>query len=293
MVISFFKYRKIYYTISSFLILLVFILLFSFGLNLGIDLKGGSMLEVEFLENIPETKDIYQKLLTEGFEGIIVQKAGEREFILRFKEMSVKDYKKIIDSLTLFGSLNELQFEMVGPTISNELREKSTMIILLSVFLISFYVMFAFSSLSKIVPIFICSLIVLFTLFHDVMLSLGVASILKIQISIPVIIAFLIIVGYSINNTVVVYDRFRDVMNNFPEKSLNQAIDEAISQTLSRQINTSLTTLFPLITIFFFVDELKEFALILMSGIIFGLYSSIFLALPLLGTFTSIFKKNN
>lgn len=251
------------------------------------------MLEVEFLENIPETKDIYQKLLTEGFEGIIVQKAGEREFILRFKEMSVKDYKKIIDSLTLFGSLNELQFEMVGPTISNELREKSTMIILLSVFLISFYVMFAFSSLSKIVPIFICSLIVLFTLFHDVMLSLGVASILKIQISIPVIIAFLIIVGYSINNTVVVYDRFRDVMNNFPEKSLNQAIDEAISQTLSRQINTSLTTLFPLITIFFFVDELKEFALILMSGIIFGLYSSIFLALPLLGTFTSIFKKNN
>ena len=159
--------------------------------------------------------------------------------------------------------------------------------------MIVFYIAFAFRVFSPTISSLKCAIVVLVCLFHDVILPLGLSSLFKIPISIPVVIALLTIVGYSINNTVVVYDRLREIFQKFPQKPFYQMIDEAISQTLSRQINTSLTTLFPLFSILLFLGkDLKDFSLILILGIVFGLYSSIFLSLTLLGSWQKRLTKS-
>jgi preprotein translocase subunit SecF len=295
MVIPFFKYRRIYYIFSLVLFLTLLVSLFIFKLNFGIEFKGGSILELEFSQKRPDTKSISEKLSQLNLREVMVQPVGEKGVILRMGEIDNRTHQKILESLKSFGELKEVQFESIGPTISKELKEKSVSLVILSIFAIVFYMVFAFRTLSPTVPTIKCATVVLLCLCHDVILPLSLAAILKIQISIPVVIALLTIVGYSINNVVVVYDRFRENFQKFPKKPLSQLIDEAISQTLSRQINTSLTTLFPLFSIFFLVGEdLKDFSLILILGILFGLYSSIFLALTLLGSWqlTGILKKS-
>jgi preprotein translocase subunit SecF len=295
MVIPFFKYRRIYYIFSLVLSLTLLVSLFIFKLNFGIEFKGGSILELEFSQKRPDTKSISEKLSQLNLREVMVQPVGEKGVILRMGEIDNRTHQKILESLKSFGELKEVQFESIGPTISKELKEKSVFLVILSIFAIVLYMVFAFRTLSPTVPTIKCATVVLLCLCHDVILPLSLAAILKIQISIPVVIALLTIVGYSINNVVVVYDRFRENFQKFPKKPLSQLIDEAISQTLSRQINTSLTTLFPLFSIFFLVGEdLKDFSLILILGILFGLYSSIFLALTLLGSWqlTGILKKS-
>jgi preprotein translocase subunit SecF len=295
MVIPFFKYRRIYYIFSLVLFLTLLVSLFIFKLNFGIEFKGGSILELEFSQKRPDTKSISEKLSQLNLREVMVQPVGEKGVILRMGEIDNRTHQKILESLKSFGELKEVQFESIGPTISKELKEKSVSLVILSISAIVLYMVFAFRTLSPTIPTIKCATVVLLCLCHDVILPLSLAAVLKIQISIPVVIALLTIVGYSINNVVVVYDRFRENFQKFPKKPLSQLIDEAISQTLSRQINTSLTTLFPLFSIFFLVGEdLKDFSLILILGILFGLYSSIFLALTLLGSWqlTGILKKS-
>jgi preprotein translocase subunit SecF len=283
MVIPFFKYRKIYYFISFIFFVLIFP--FVFKLEFGIEFSGGSILEIEFLEKRPEIKEISQTLSAFSMGNVVIQNVGEKGLILRMKEVDESEHKKILESLSQFGELKEVQFELVGPMISQELKEKSIFLVTLSVLMIVFYIAFAFRVFSPTISSLKCAIVVLVCLFHDVILPLGLSSFFKIPISIPVVIALLTIVGYSINNTVVVYDRLREIFQKFPQKPFYQMIDEAISQTLSRQINTSLTTLFPLFSILFFLGkDLKDFSLILILGIVFGLYSSIFLSLTLLGS---------
>jgi preprotein translocase subunit SecF len=294
MVIPFFKYRRIYYIFSLVLLLVLLVSLFIFKLNFGIEFKGGSILELEFSQK-PEIKSISEKLSQLNLREAMVQPVGEKGVILRMREIDNQTHQKILESLKSFGELKEVQFELIGPTISKELKEKSILLVILSIFAVVLYMVFAFRTLSPTIPAIKCAAVVLLCLCHDVILPLGLAAILKIQISIPVVIALLTIVGYSINNVVVVYDRFRENFQKFPKKLLSQLIDESISQTLSRQINTSLTTLLPLFSIFFFVGEdLKDFSLILILGILFGLYSSIFLSLTLLGSWqlTGVLKKS-
>jgi preprotein translocase SecF subunit len=295
MVIPFFKYRRIYYIFSLVLFLTLLVSLFIFKLNFGIEFKGGSILELEFSQKRPDSKSISEKLSQLNLREVMVQPVGEKGVILRMGEIDNRTHQKILESLKSFGELKEVQFESIGPTISKELKEKSIFLVILSISAIVLYMVFAFRNLSPTIPTVKCAMVVLLCLCHDVILPLSLAAVLKIQISIPVVIALLTIVGYSINNVVVVYDRFRENFQKFPKKPLPQLIDEAISQTLSRQINTSLTTLFPLLSIFFLVGEdLKDFSLILILGILFGLYSSIFLALTLLGSWqlTGILKKS-
>jgi preprotein translocase subunit SecF len=292
MVIPFFKYRKFYYLLSSLLILFIFFSFFIFKLNFGIEFKGGSILELEFSEKRPETKLISEKLAPLNLGDAMVQPAGEKGVILRMREIDKETHQKILENLKSLGELKEIQFESIGPTISKELKEKSIFLVILSILVIVLYIALAFRNLSPSVPTLKCGIIVLLCLCHDVILPLGLGNILGVQVSIPVVIALLTIVGYSINNVVVVYDRFREIFQKFPKKPIPQAIDEAISQTLTRQINTSLTTLFPLFSIFLFLGEdLKYFSLTLILGILIGTYSSIFLALPILGSWQKSYKE--
>jgi preprotein translocase subunit SecF len=296
MVIPFFKYRKIYYFFSFLLISFALFSIFFFKLNLGVEIKGGSILEVEYLGKRPKIEEIKQKIAFLNLPNFIVQSSGDRGIILKAGEIDERKHQEILEVLKSFGELKEIQFESIGPAISKELREKSILIVLFSVFIIIIYLVLAFKKISLFISPLKYTFAIIFCLLHDLILPLGILSFfgkyLKFQITIPVIIAFLTIVGYSINNVVVVYDRFREIISKFPKKPLSQLIDEAISQTLTRQINTSLTTLFPLFSILFFVGgDLKFFSLALILGILFGTYSSIFLALPLLGSWQKL--KNN
>jgi preprotein translocase subunit SecF len=296
MVIPFFKYRKFYYVFSSILLFSAILSLLVLKLNFGIEFKGGSILELEYLEKRPEVKEIERKLSALNLGETMIQPTGDKGVILRTKEVNEETHQKILENLRSLGELKEVQFESIGPTISKELKEKSILIVTFSIFVIVLYIAFAFKNLSPIVPVWKCGVVVLFCLFHDVVLPLGFLALLGkflgVQFSIPVVIALLTIVGYSINNVVVVYDRFRETLQKSPTKPLSQAIDQSISQTLTRQINTSLTTLFPLFSIFFLVGEdLKYFSLTLILGILFGTYSSIFLALIILGNWQTISKR--
>ena len=295
--IPFVKYRKICFIFSGILIAGSLVCLIVFGLKLGIDFTGGSILELEFKTARPANQEIRESLKEFNLGEIYIQPADEKGLILRMKDISEDVHQQIIQKLKgptsggYPGELEEKRFESIGPVIGQELKEKAKLLIVISLLSIVFYIAIAFRRVQKPLSSWQYGIASLFILSHDILIPLGVFALLgkfyQVQLTIPIICAFLTIVGYAINNVVVVYDRlrenllrgvFRDFVLGFEE-----ATNKAINQTLTRQLNTSLTTLFPLIAIFFLGGEtLKYFALTLILGITAGTYSSIFLAIPIL-----------
>jgi preprotein translocase subunit SecF len=289
--INFLKYRKIYFIFSGILILGSLISLVIFGLKLGIDFTGGSILELEFKEARPSNQEIRDKLANTDLGEVVLQPTGEKGLMIKMKDISEDTHQQIIQKLKEKWKLEEKQFESIGPTVGQELKQKTKIVIILALLAMFFYIAIAFNRIPRPMRSWQCGAVTLFILFFDVLLPLAIFSLLGkfsgVQLTIPVAIAFLTVVGYAINNVVVVFDRIRENLFKTPPRGLDLRFEEitnlAINQTLSRQINTSLTTLFPLIFIFFLGGEtLKYFALALILGIITGLYSSIFLAGPIL-----------
>jgi len=282
--INFVQYRKIYFLFSGIIILAgIFSLLF-FGLKLGIDFTGGSILEIEYVNNRPSNQEIREKLKDFNLGDFSIQPTGEKGVILRMKDINQETHQKIIEKL---GEIKELRFESIGPTIGKELKEKTKVVIIFSLLAILLYIIFAFSRVSRPIKSWQYGIVSILILSHDLLMPLFVFSLLGkyygVQVTIPVIVALLTVVGYAINNVVVVFDRIREIILKTRLESFEQIVNLAINQTLSRQLNTSLTTLFPLLFIYFFGGEtLKYFSLALIVGIIAGLYSSIFLAGPIL-----------
>jgi len=287
--IPFIKHRKIFYLISVTVVGLSVVSLFVFGLKLGIDFTGGSSLEVEYEGERPSIQLIQEKLQELDSGKVVVQPVGEKGVILKTKSTSKDTYSEITEKLEELGKLNKesSQFEKIGPVIGRELKQKTKVVAILSLLAIVFYIAFAFRRVSRPINSFAYGLTSLIALSHDVLIPLGVFSVLGklygIQITIPVITALLTVLGYSINNSVVVFDRVRENLLKFREQSFAFIINKSLNETLTRSINTSLTTLFVLLAIFFFGGEtLKYFALALILGISCGTYSSIFLVTPLL-----------
>jgi preprotein translocase subunit SecF len=287
MSIKFLKYSKVYFIFSGILILASAISLFYFGLKPGIDFTGGSILEVEYGETRPSNQEIRDALAGLDLGEFSVQPTDEKGLILRMKEIQEEMHQEVITRLREIGSLEELRFESIGPVIGRELREKTGMVIILSLAAILLYIAAAFRKLSFPAKSWQYGLASLVALLHDALIPLGVFSLLgrfyEIQITIPVVVALLTVLGYSINNTVVVFDRIRENILRKVGKDYQETVDASLNQTLARSINTSLTTLFVLLAIFFFGGEtLKYFSLMLILGIVAGTYSSLFLASPLL-----------
>lgn len=288
MSIQFIKFRKIFYAFSIIAIILSIASIFIFGLELGIDFTGGSMLEVEFEGERPSIQIIQEKI-SEIDSEIIVQPVEEKGVILKTKSTSEETYTKAIEKLEELGALKQdaSQFETIGPVIGNELKNKTKIVVILSLMAIVFYIAFSFRRISKPVNSFAYGFTSLIALCHDVLIPLGIFAFLGkfygVQITIPVITAFLTVLGYSINNSVVVFDRARENLLRSRETSFGFIINKSLNETLTRSINTSLTTLFVLFAIFFSGGEtLKYFSLALILGISFGTYSSMFLVTPLL-----------
>jgi len=296
MSIRFLKYSKIYFIFSVILILASIVSLIVFGLKPGIDFTGGSILEVEYKGERHSNQQIKELLANFNLGEFSVQPTDEKGVILRMKEIPEEIHQEIIEKLEENNDLTELRFESIGPVIGRELREKTAVVILLSLAAILLYIAVAFRKLSFPAKSWQYGLASLIALFHDTLIPLGIFSILgrfyEIQITIPVIVALLTVLGYSINNTVVVFDRIRENSLKRVGKNYEETVNISMNQTLTRSLSTSLTTLFVLLAIFFFGGEtLKYFSLMLILGITAGTYSSFFLASPLLVAWLKLTKK--
>lgn len=285
--IRFIKYRKIYFIFSGILIIASIMALVVFGLKPGIDFIGGSILEIEYQEERPGNQEMREKLADFDLGTIYVQPTEERGIILKMKDISEETHQQVLEKLQENGDLvEERRFETIGPMIGQELKNKTKIVIVVALLSMILYIALAFRRIQKPLRSWVYGFASAVALFHDILIPLAAFAVLgrfyNIEITIPIITALLAVLGYSINNTVVVFDRIRENLLKRGE-TFEQTVDISLNQTLTRQINTSLTTLFVCAAIFFFGGvTLKYFALALILGIIAGTYSSIFLAGPLL-----------
>jgi preprotein translocase subunit SecF len=286
MQIPFLKYKKIYFIFSATLILVSLVCLIIFGLKPGIDFTGGSILEIEYKTERPSNQEIKETLSDLDLGEVLIQPTEERGAILKMKDISEDTHQEVMQKLRENKELEERRFESIGPIIGQELKQKTKTVIILSLLTIILYIAWAFRKISRPLPSWQYGVASLLALFHDVLIPIGILSVLGkfygVQITIPIITALLAVLGYSINNTVVVFDRIRENLLK-QAGTYQEIVNNSLNQTLTRSINTSLTTLFVLVAIFFLGGAtLKYFALVLISGIIAGTYSSLFLASPIL-----------
>ncbi len=257
------------------------------GLKAGIEYTGGSLLEVEYSRDVPGIAGLSDRLKQFELGDAEIKSAGEKSMIFRFKDVNEETHQKVLAELKKDDvNLTEKAFESIGPIIGQELKTKSIWALIVALVLICLYISFVFRKVSHPVASWKYGIVALITLFHDVPFVLGLFAILGkfggIEITSTFIPAILTVIGFSVHDTIVVFDRIRENLQK-TRGSFDDIVNASINQTIVRSLNTSLTVLLVLAAIFFFGGEsLKYFALALIAGIGIGTYSSIFIASPLL-----------
>lgn len=287
---NFIKYRKVYYVFSGILIAASIFFLFKYQLNFGIDFNGGSILEAEFGDKRPSNQEIEQKLADLDLGLSSIQPAGDKGVIIRMKAVSEDVHQKVLERLRgeEAVSLEEKSFESIGPVIGQELKAKTKIFAVLVLLAIVFFVAIAFRKASRPVSSWKYGVIAsLVAFFHDILIPLGVFSFLgkfyNVPVTIPIVVGLLTILGYSVHDTIVVFDRIRENLFRSRGQSFGEVVNQSLNQTFVRSVNTSLTTLLALLAVFFLGGEtLRYFSLVLILGILTGTYSSIFIASPIL-----------
>lgn len=286
--IQFLKYKGIYYIFSGALTVASLVIIFIFGLRFGLDFLGGSLLEVEF-ETRPENSVIQEKLKDLNLGEIVVQPTGEKGAILRFKDVEETAHQAVITRLNEISGTKELRFESVGPLIGKELRQKTIILIVVSLLALLVYIAIAFRKVSFPVSSWQYGIISILTLTFDILMTVAVLALLgkfyNVQFNIPIVTALLTILGYTINDKVIVFDRIRENLLRSAREDFGVLVNKSLNQVLFRSISTGFCTLLVLLAIFFFGGEtLKYFALTLILGISIGTFSSLFIASPILVT---------
>ena len=286
MSINFIKYSKIYFIFSGILVIGGLACVFLFGLKYGIDFLGGSILEIDF-ENRPENSVIQEKLEGLNLGEIIIQPIGEQGVILRLKNIDEVSHQAILKNLEDISKLKELRFENIGPTIGKELRQKTIILVIVSLVALLIYIAISFRKVSWPVSSWMYGVVSIVTLTFDVLIPIAVFALLgkfyNIQFSISIVTALLTILGYTINDKVVILDRIRENLLRSRGSNFEGLVNKSLNETLWRSLSTGTCTLLVLFFIFFFGGEtLKYFALTLIIGIVIGTASSIFLASPIL-----------
>jgi preprotein translocase subunit SecF len=282
--INFSKFFKVANIFSLLAVLLSLLFLFFKGLNYGVDFKGGTLLEVRIENTNIQIQDIRSSLKISELGDVSVKQFGkEGDFLIKFEKNANEDKKfiselKNIISKKIDSAVNFRRVESVGPKVSSELLKQGLTAIILALGAMLFYIWIRFEwqfSLGAIVA-----------LIHDVVITLGIFSILSFEVNLSIVAAVLTIVGYSMNDTVVIFDRIRENLLKFSKIKTNEITDISVNETLSRTIITSLTTLLALFSIFILGGEiLKGFSFAMILGVIIGTYSSIYVASPVLNFF--------
>ena len=278
--INFNRFYKLFSVISTSLVILSILLLIFKGLNFGVDFKGGTLIELRAKDNqtnVSILRDTFNKM---NLGDVSIKKFGEEnDFLIKIekKDTSENIIQLIKTDLTksIGDTYNFRRVENVGPKVSSELLKSGITAIFLSLVAMLFYIWVRFE--------WQFSLGAIIALFHDVIITLGLFSLLNLEINLSIVAAVLTIVGYSMNDTVVIYDRVRENLKKYSDIKIFELTNKSINETLSRTLITSITTLLALISIYLFGGEiLKGFSLAMIFGVVFGTYSSIYIANPIL-----------
>ncbi|OGZ71722.1 MAG: protein-export membrane protein SecF [Candidatus Staskawiczbacteria bacterium RIFCSPLOWO2_01_FULL_33_9] len=286
---NFTKYSIIYYILFVVLTVSSVVALFVFGLKFGIEFTGGTNMEVNFTDTRPANEEISKTLSSFNLGEIVVQPTGEKGAVLKFKGVDEATHQQIILKLSELSKVEEKSFEYIGPSIGKELKQKTMLSMFLALLAITLYIAFAFRRVSKPISSWKYGVASLVALFHDILIPLGVFAVLgkfyNVEITIPIIAALLTILGFSVHDTIVIFDRIRENILRKGMGKFEETVNWSLNQTVGRSVSTVFTTLLVLLSIFFFGGQtLKYFALALIIGITSGAYSSIFIAGPLLAT---------
>jgi len=283
------KTYKIMFWFSISLVILATVTVSVLGLRLGVDFKGGSVVELEFVNGRPEIKAIQESLF--DFKDLLLTPSGSNGLIIRTGELSEQNHQLLLNDLKkAFPSsgVEERKFDSVGPFIGNELKNKSIIAIILVLLGVIIYIAIVFRKLSGVLPGWAMGLSAIVALVHDIVIPIGAFALLGyfygVEISAVFVAAVLTVLGYSVSDTVVVFDRVREnVLRRGSKDDFGAVVHKSIMQTLTRSLNTTFTTLLSLIAIYLFGGEsIKYFSLAMIMGIFLGAYSSIFVASPLL-----------
>ncbi len=315
------KHRKAWYLLSALLLLISALGVLIFGIRPGIDFTGGTLLEISYTQERPETSQIADTLKSQGIDSAQIQSIGERGYLLRFVNIEEEQHRAIIQALreqigddgsasnidsqevpglgtielglAPSGSdsanrLIEERFETIGPVIGKELKNKSILAIVVVLIAMMLYIAWAFRKVSWPVQSWKYGLVAMVTLFHDVFIMFGVYAILAHiygwELNVAFIAAILTVLGYSVNDTIVIFDRIRE---NLLKRggAFEETVNNSLNQTLSRSMITSFTTMLVLVAILVVGSTaIQSFVAALTIGIVAGAYSSIFIASPLLIT---------
>jgi len=273
-----------FFLISGVIILIGIISLATVGLPRGIEFSSGSILTLSF-EQPAEHDDFKQAISDLGYPDAIIQQIREGEFLIRTQELSDEEKTRIEDTLAgRFGQLSEAQFSSVSPMIASETTSDAIIAVIVSAIGILFYVTWAFRRMPKPLHYGTCAIV---ALVHDALIALGVFSILGAilgwEINLMFITGVLAVIGYSVNNTVVIFDRIRENLTRGIGASFEMVVNNSLVETLSRSVNTSLTTLVVVLALLLFVGaSIQNFVVVLIIGIIAGTFSSICIAPSLL-----------
>lgn len=290
------RYRKIFYALSAVLLAVSFYAMYKPGFNLGIDFKGGSILQVSYVGERPDLNTAQEALEPLDLGNYVIQPTGSNAFTLRTRELSEAEKEQVKTALTVdaASSVKEDLFSTVGPVVGAELRQKAFTGIALVIICIVLFVTYAFRKVSEPVASWKYGLATIIALAHDVVVPAGVFFLLSSRIGGEVdllfVAALLSILGYSVHDTIVVFDRVRENLRRNRDERLKRdfetTVGESVSETFGRSINTSITIFLVLVALYFVGPAAtKNFALLLLIGVIMGTYSSIFVASPLLVTF--------
>ncbi len=287
--------KKWWFAFSGTLVLASVIVLAMWGLKPGIDFTGGTLLEISFTGGArPTQQEVATALEPVNLGPIVTQVAGEHEMILRFRYIDEKEHETLLQTLRATfekGDTKVLQnrLDTVGASFSEQLKTRAGKAIFGVIILMISFIAYSFRKVSRPVASWKFGVAAILALVHDLIITMGVFAVLghvyHVEVDIPFVVALLTIFGYSMNDTIVVFDRIRERLLRFGGDDFSVIVNQAVNETVMRSINTSLTVLLVLSALFFFGGaSIHYFALALIIGIFFGTYSSIFIASPILVT---------
>ena len=278
--INFLSKTKLFVSLSLIFIISSIFLLFARGLNFGIDFNGGTLIEVQKISGNADVSEMRSRLGQLDLGNIQLQEFGKKtDLLIRVEQLSKEEgaQQAIISKISEVVEIDHKirRIEVVGPKVSAELIKKGIIAVISAVVSVLIYIWFRFEWQFGIGAIF--------ALVHDIIITIGVFSLLQLEFNLSIIAALLTIVGYSLNDTVVIYDRIREELRKYKKMPIMDLINQALNLTLSRTLMTSITTLLALISLYLFGGEvIKGFTFAMIWGVLIGTYSSIFIASPIL-----------
>lgn len=283
------KYKKIFLSIAALLVAVSIAGVAIFGFKIGIDFRGGSLAEVGYVGDMPSIDEVTGQIEALEFGTALVQPIGDDAFSIKMRDLSEDERQSLMTALSFDNtySIEERSFTSIGPSVGSELKRKSILALSLVAITIVIFIAYAFRKVSKPVSSWKYGLIAIATLLHDVILTTGFFALVShatgVEADTLFVVALLTVLGLSVNDTIVVFDRVRENLQRKVSDDFSFVVGKSLRETAVRSLNTSLSTIVVLLALFFVGPEsTRIFAITLAAGMFFGAYSSIFVASPLL-----------